>query len=189
MNSEQERRARNEALFREVNERVEEVARRLSALEDESAVTGFVCECSREDCTDLVEITSSQYEAVRSDPRRFLLRHGHEDLTVDRVVAVMEGQAALPRKNGELVFEEPWQGRVFGMAVALHERGLYDWEEFRQTLIAQVAAAEARGGPFVYYEIWLQTFEELLARKRLVTGPELDETTYQFEFGERDEVY
>lgn len=86
MNSEQERRARNEALFREVNERVEEVARRLSALEDESAVTGFVCECSREDCTDLVEITSSQYEAVRSDPRRFLLRHGHEDLTVDRVV-------------------------------------------------------------------------------------------------------
>ena len=110
-------------------------------------------------------------------------------LTVDRVVAVMEGRAALPRKNGELVFEEPWQGRVFGMAVALHERGLYEWDEFRQTLIAQVAAAEARGGPFVYYEIWLRTFEDLLARKRLVTGPELDETTYQFEFGERNEVY
>ena len=81
-------------------------------------------------------------------------------LTVDRVVAVMEGQAALPRKNGELVFEEPWQGRVFGMAVALHERGLFEWEEFRQTLIAQIAAAEARPGPFVYYEIWLQTFED-----------------------------
>jgi len=112
-----------------------------------------------------------------------------QDLTVDRVVAVMEGQAALPRKNGELVFEEPWQGRVFGMAVALHERGLYEWEEFRQTLIARIAAAEARGGPFVYYEIWLQTFEDLLARKQLVTGSELDETTYQFEFGERDEVF
>jgi nitrile hydratase accessory protein len=110
-------------------------------------------------------------------------------LTVDRVVAVMEGRAALPRKNGELVFEEPWQGRVFGMAVALHERGLYEWDEFRQTLIAQVAAAEARGGPFVYYEIWLRTFEDLLARKRLVTNTELDETTYQFEFGERDDVY
>jgi nitrile hydratase accessory protein len=113
---------------------------------------------------------------------------GHA-LTVDGVVAVMEGRTALPRKNGELVFEEPWQGRVFGMAVALHEGGLYDWEEFRQTLIAQIAAAEARGGPFVYYEIWLQTFEILLARKQLVTGPELDETTYQFEFGERDEVF
>jgi len=110
-------------------------------------------------------------------------------LTVDRVVAVMEGQAALPRKNGELVFEEPWQGRVFGMAVALHERGLFEWEEFRQTLIARIAAAETRPAPFVYYEIWLQTFEDLLARKHLVTASELDETTYQFEFGERDDVF
>ena len=113
---------------------------------------------------------------------------GHA-LSVDRVVAVMEGQAALPRKNGELVFEEPWQGRVFGMAVALHERGLFEWEEFRQTLIARIAAAEAGPGPFVYYEIWLRTFEDLLAGRGLVTGTELDETTYQFEFGERDDVF
>jgi nitrile hydratase accessory protein len=110
-------------------------------------------------------------------------------LSVDRVVAVMEGHAALPRKNGELVFEEPWQGRAFGMAVALHERGVFEWEEFRRALIAQIAAAEARPGPFVYYEIWLRTFEELLAGKGLVTGAELDETTYQFEFGERDDVF
>ena len=110
-------------------------------------------------------------------------------LSVDRVVAVMEGQAALPRKNGELLFEEPWQGRVFGMAVALHERGRFEWEEFRRALIVQIAAAEARPGPFVYYEIWLRTFEELLAGKGLVTGAELDETTYQFEFGERDDVF
>jgi nitrile hydratase accessory protein len=110
-------------------------------------------------------------------------------LSVDRVVAVMEGRGALPRKNGELVFEEPWQGRVFGMAIALHERNLYEWEEFRQALIAHIARAEARGGPFVYYEIWLQTFEALLAAKGLVTGAELDETTYQFEFGERDDVF
>jgi nitrile hydratase accessory protein len=110
-------------------------------------------------------------------------------LSVDRVVAAMQGAAGMPRKNGELVFEEPWQGRVFGMAVALHEQGRYEWEEFRQALIAQIAAAETRGGPFVYYEIWLATFEELLAKKGLVTPEELDETTYQFEFGERDEVY
>ena len=110
-------------------------------------------------------------------------------LSVERVVAAMQGAAGMPRKNGELVFEEPWQGRVFGMAVALHEQGLYEWEEFRQALIAQIAAAEARGGPFVYYEVWLATFEELLAKKGLVTPEELDETTYQFEFGERDEVF
>ena len=110
-------------------------------------------------------------------------------ISVDRVVAAMEGQAALPRKNGELVFDEPWQGRVFGMAVALHEQGLYDWDEFRRALIAEVQAAEARPGPFVYYEVWLATFERLLADKGVVTREELEETTYQFEFGERDDVF
>ena len=110
-------------------------------------------------------------------------------LTVERVVAAMDGSTALPRKNGELVFDEPWQGRAFGMAVALHEQGCYEWEEFRQVLIAQIAAAEAGGRPFVYYEIWLATFEELLAKKGLVSRDEIEETTYQFEFGERDEVF
>jgi nitrile hydratase accessory protein len=110
-------------------------------------------------------------------------------LTVDQVVTAMQGPAALPRKNGELVFEEPWQGRAFGMAVALHERGVYEWEEFRQALIGRIAAAERRGGPFAYYAIWLETFEALLDAKGLVTRDELDETTHQFEFGERDEVY
>jgi cobaltochelatase CobN len=112
-----------------------------------------------------------------------------DGLSLERLLTTMPGRAAVPRRNGELVFEEPWQGRVFGMAVALHEQGLYEWEEFRQSLIAHVAAAETRGGPFVYYEVWLATFEELLARRGVVSRPELDETTYQFEFGERDEVY
>jgi nitrile hydratase accessory protein len=111
------------------------------------------------------------------------------EISVDRMVAIMDGAAALPRKNGELVFDELWHGRVFGMAVALHESGAFQWEEFRQTLIAQIAVAEARGGAFVYYEIWLATFEELLAKRGMVTRRELEETTYQFEFGERDEVY
>jgi len=135
-------------------------------------------------------------------PRRRVTGEGHggagmasgmmangRGLSVDRVVAAMEGTTALPRRNGELVFDEPWQGRVFGMAVALHEQGLYGWDEFREALIAQIAAAEVHGGPFAYYEIWLATFEELLAKKGLLTREELEETTYQFEFGERDEVF
>jgi cobaltochelatase CobN len=108
---------------------------------------------------------------------------------VERLVADMTGPAAVPRKNGELVFAEPWQGRAFGMAVALSERGAFAWEEFRRELIVQVAAAERRGGPFEYYEIWLATFERLLAVKGLVSGAEVEECAFQFEFGERDEVF
>jgi hypothetical protein len=41
----------------------------------------------------------------------------------------------------------------------------------------------------VYYEVWLATFEGLLADRGVVTREELEETTYQFEFGERDDVF
>jgi hypothetical protein len=83
----QERRVRNETLFREVNERVEELAVGLAGQgEPDEFLNGFVCECGREDCVGLVQVTHSQYEAVRSDPRRFIVLPGHEDVAVERVV-------------------------------------------------------------------------------------------------------
>jgi nitrile hydratase accessory protein len=103
-------------------------------------------------------------------------------------LATLNGGAAVPRANGELVFDAPWQGRVFGMAVALSERGVFPWEEFRQALITEVAAAEARGGAFRYYDAWLAAFERVLASRGAVSTEELEETTFQFEYGERDDV-
>lgn len=107
----------------------------------------------------------------------------------DRLVADMTGPAAIPRKNGELVFAAPWQGRAFGMAVALHEGDQYDWEEFRSELIAQIAEADRSGDRSDYYERWLAAFETLLTEKGLLTREEIEERAYQFEFGERDEVF
>ena len=52
-----------------------------------------------------------------------------------------------------------------------------------------VDAAEARGGAFEYYEVWLETFERILASKGVVTPTEVEESTFQFEFGERDDVF
>ena len=40
---------------------------------------------------------------------------------VDPRIANLDSSAALPRKNGELVFKAPWEGRAFGMAVVLNE--------------------------------------------------------------------
>jgi nitrile hydratase accessory protein len=111
------------------------------------------------------------------------------ELTPDHLVANMDGAAAVPRKNGELLFEAPWQGRVFGLAVALQDRRLYGWQDFQRRLIAEIAGAEARGEPSAYYERWLRSFERLLVDKGLVTREELDERTEEFEFGERDDVF
>jgi nitrile hydratase accessory protein len=108
---------------------------------------------------------------------------------VDRLVAMMDGASAAPRKNGELVFDAPWQGRIFGMAVAMHEGERIDWEEFRQRLIARIGLADSKGDPSGYYERWTAAFESLLVERGIVRPEELEERTYEFEFGERDDVF
>ena len=105
------------------------------------------------------------------------------------LIAGARSPEAAPRRNGELVFEAPWQGRAFGMALALSEQNVFPWEEFRQQLIAEIEAGDAGGDLSGYYERWLAAFEALLAQRGAITREELDERTFQFEFGERDEIF
>jgi nitrile hydratase accessory protein len=95
----------------------------------------------------------------------------------DPRIAIMDGEAALPRKNGELVFNAPWEGRVFGMAVALNDEGAYTWDDFRDRLKSSIAAAESAQEASTYYERWLRSFESLLIDRGLVSPDELDRWT------------
>lgn len=97
--------------------------------------------------------------------------------TIDQRIANMDEQVALPRKNGELVFEAPWEARAFGLAVALNETGLYPWRDFSQGLAAEIATAEQQGIASSYYERWLASLEKLVIAKGLLTSEELDEWT------------
>ena len=81
MVSRPERAARNEALFREVNERIRDVSARFEVSHGE-----FVCECSDGGCTQTLTMTLDEYEAVRSRGDRFAVVAGHEDLAIERVV-------------------------------------------------------------------------------------------------------
>ena len=81
-----ERAARRQFLFREVNERI----RDLSALVGYDGAKLFVCECSREECADALELTLHQYEHVRADGGRFVVLDGHE---LDEVESVVERHA------------------------------------------------------------------------------------------------
>ena len=92
MAASKERVARNEALFREFNERVEDVADTFDLRsEGDSLLIGFVCECGNLDCLERLELTRAAYEEVRSDPKRFVVVPGHEDMKIARVVARGEG--------------------------------------------------------------------------------------------------
>ena len=95
-----------------------------------------------------------------------------------RRIADMEGNTALPRRSGELVFQDPWEGEAFAMAVALCERGSYPWSDFQQHLITQIAAAEQKEiSPETrptYYECWLAAIESLLLDKKILAKKKID---------------
>ena len=89
----------------------------------------------------------------------------------------LEGPAAPPRRNGELVFESPSESRLFGMTLALCQAGRFEWEEFRKLLIEEIGASDARagaGGSWSYYGCWQAALERLLAAKGLCAGGELE---------------
>jgi hypothetical protein len=95
MNStEAEKIARNEALFREVNERIAETAVRFEA--DDAS---FVCECAESACTERVDVTIAQYERVRADGATFLLVPGHEDERIETVVDAEDGHAVVEKRD------------------------------------------------------------------------------------------
>jgi nitrile hydratase accessory protein len=77
----------------------------------------------------------------------------------------LEGPAAPPRANGELVFAEPWESRAFGMAVTLYEAGVFTWPQFQAALIARIAqwqAARTEGARWDFYRHWLRALEDVL---------------------------
>ena len=74
--------ARNESAFRKVNEGID-AGRGLTGADQ---LIAFVCECGRLGCTEMIELSVSAYQRVRSSGRQFIVRPGHEDLASERVV-------------------------------------------------------------------------------------------------------
>ncbi|MFF2437228.1 nitrile hydratase accessory protein [Streptomyces sp. NPDC058107] len=77
----------------------------------------------------------------------------------------IQGPAAPPRSNGELVFAEPWESRAFGMAITLYEAGVFTWPQFQSALIARIArweSAPTEDAHWNYYRHWLGALEDVL---------------------------
>jgi hypothetical protein len=96
VDSRQQRVARNEALFREVNERIKEINEEMTDAAGERS--DFLCECGDEGCTKAVSMTLSEYEAVREDGKRFAVLRGHEIPDVERVVFQSDRYAVVEKE-------------------------------------------------------------------------------------------
>jgi nitrile hydratase accessory protein len=74
----------------------------------------------------------------------------------------------------DVVFQAPWEARAFAIALSLCESGNYRWDEFRRSLIAEIASdADTHESSEEYYRQFLRALENLLASKRIVDHTEL----------------
>lgn len=69
----EERKAKNEAIFREANEKINAVRERLNI----DAPTPYLCECDVGECREPIRLAPAEYEEVRTSPSRFALAPGH----------------------------------------------------------------------------------------------------------------
>ena len=98
--SERERRlALNEAMFREVNERVEDMTK---TFDSDTGTFEIVCECADKACTERLSVPTSVYERVRSDATHFLLSPGHEDPTVERVIETFDSYIVVEKEGRDV---------------------------------------------------------------------------------------
>src|SRR3982074_2664737 len=93
----QRRIAKNEGLFREVNEAIE----RGQWPGEEDERKAFRCECARLDCSELISLTPREYERIRSTARRFVIVTGHEVDGVETVVETGDGYAVVEKRDEE----------------------------------------------------------------------------------------
>lgn len=97
-------------------------------------------------------------------------------MTGPEPVLPSDGPAAPPRSNGELVFSAPWESRLFGLTLALYERGRFAWPEFQRRLIDAIARREREAGEadeFHYYACWLDAFVALADDKGWIASEAL----------------
>src|SRR6266571_6320677 len=94
------------AFFRGVNDSLISV----QATGDPAATRLVVCECSRSDCTQTLEISDAEYEAVRAHPTRFIVNPGHETTAVQRVLFQTRSLAVVQEQQQSVRIEPPARG-------------------------------------------------------------------------------
>jgi hypothetical protein len=97
MSAREEQIGLNEAVFREVNERIEGLA---ETFELKSEPLDLVCECGEASCVQRITMRHAEYEELRSDPHRFAVHPGHEIPEVERVVEKRKGYDIVEKDSG-----------------------------------------------------------------------------------------
>ncbi len=82
----------------------------------------------------------------------------------------------IPLRDGEPVFEEPWQAQAFAMAVALNEQGMFEWTNWAEAFGANIASAPDTP----YWSHWMTTLEGFLARHSIASAEQIEKRTQEW---------
>ena len=99
MTENERRKAVNEAMFREVNERIETLQHAFAVAE--RLPLNIVCECDRLDCSGRLSVAPDTYERIRPDSALFFVRAGHEDDSVEDVVDTGSDYLVVRKRPGD----------------------------------------------------------------------------------------
>jgi hypothetical protein len=97
MSEREERIGLNEAVFREVNERISDLADDYGLA---SEPLDLVCECGDPACVERITMTQTEYERMRADPTHFAVFPGHEKSDVDEVIDRRETYDLVRKREG-----------------------------------------------------------------------------------------
>jgi nitrile hydratase accessory protein len=95
---------------------------------------------------------------------------------LDPIRSALQANLGFPTDNDGPVFGAPWEAQAFAMALALHEKGVFDWAEWASMLGESIKTAQAAGDPDTgdtYYRHWLATLERMLAKKAVSSPADL----------------
>ena len=93
-----------------------------------------------------------------------------------RVILNLRDLVDVPRNVGDdaPVFAEPWQAEAFAMVVALHERGLFTWDEWAHALSTKLKRPDSLEDASDYYQCWLEALESLITVKNIAVKSDID---------------
>jgi nitrile hydratase accessory protein len=74
------------------------------------------------------------------------------------------------------VFSEPWEAQAFGLVIALHQQGLFSWDQWASALSEEIRKAQDQGDPDLgntYYQHWLCALEKMLRLQGICSDAEM----------------
>ncbi len=106
-------------------------------------------------------------------------------LTLSEISRLCGNGMPMPTSDAQgRVFDEPWQAHAFAMTLQLHERGLFTWQEWADTLSKQICENQRHGDPDdgrTYYHHWLAALENMIVRLNLGTPDQIHHLQHAWE--------